>query len=88
MMLELLTVSVPGAALVVLVWGLLPAVIARAASRCLPRSDPRRSKLMSELYARPRMDQPFWATQQLERAIVESLVPRMLRKFQRTRRKG
>ena len=66
-----------------LLWGVFPALVTRLAAACYAAPDRRRLKLMRSLYLRPLIEQPFWAVQQLERAVVQALFPHVLRRWRK-----
>lgn len=58
---------------VVVVFGFAPGFCLRLIVRAYPRNDPRRSELIAELYAVPRIKRPLWVAEQLEVALFEGL---------------
>lgn len=90
-MVELLqtVASWPTLLLVVVVFGFAPGFCLRLIVLAYPRSDPRRSELIAELYAVPRIQRPLWVAEQLEVALFEGLSHRLraaLRQLARRRR--
>lgn len=75
MMAELLTtvVSLPTLLLVFVVFGFAPGFCLRLIVLAYPRSDPRRTELIAELYVVPRIERPLWVAEQLEVALFEGL---------------
>jgi hypothetical protein len=71
-------VSWPSLLLVVVVFGCAPGFFLRLFVLAYRRSDPRRAELIAELYAVPRIERPLWVAEQLEVALFEGLVPRVL----------
>ncbi|HEU0090023.1 MAG TPA: hypothetical protein VFQ77_20620 [Pseudonocardiaceae bacterium] len=81
--------SWPSLLLVVVVFGFAPGFCLRLIVLIYPRSDPRRTELIAELYAVPRIERPLWVAEQLEVALFEGLPRRLsaaLRWFARWRR--
>jgi hypothetical protein len=75
--------------LVVVVFGFAPGFCLRLLVRAYPRSDPRRTELIAELYTVPRIERPLWVAEQLETALFEGLPRRLsavLRRGARQRR--
>lgn len=63
--------------LAVVVFGFAPGFCLRLLVLIYPRSDPRRTELIAELYAVPRIQRPLWVAEQLETALFEGF-PRRL----------
>jgi hypothetical protein len=59
--------------LVIVVFGFAPGFCLRLIVLAYPRRDPRRSELIAELYAVPRIQRPLWVAEQLEVALFEGL---------------
>jgi hypothetical protein len=70
-------VSWPNMLLVLLVFGFAPGFCLRLIVLAYPRGDPRRSELIAELYAVPRIQRPLWVAEQLETALFEGLPHRL-----------
>ena len=64
---------------VMFVFGFAPGLLLRIIVLAFERSDPRRRELIAELYNVPRFHQPLWVAQQLEVALSEGLVPRLVK---------
>src|SRR6266700_3944563 len=60
-----------------LVFGFAPGALLRLIVLAFRRDDPRRSELLAELHAVPRLDRPFWVFEQLEVALSEGIWPRV-----------
>ena len=58
---------------VLVVFGLAPGPCLRLIVLAYPRGDPRRTELIAELYAVPRIQRPLWVAEQLEVALFEGL---------------
>jgi hypothetical protein len=69
--------SWPSLLLVVLVFGFAPGFCLRLIVLAYPRSDPRRTELIAELYTVPRIQRPLWVAEQLETALFEGLPHRL-----------
>ena len=65
--------SWPSLLLVVVVFGFAPGFCLRLLVLAYPRSDPRRTELIAELYTVPRIHRPLWVAEQLETALFEGL---------------
>lgn len=76
-MVELLDASWPGLLLVIVAFGFAPGFCLRIIVLAYPRSDVRRSELIAELYAVPRIQRPLWVSEQLEVALFEGLPQRL-----------
>jgi hypothetical protein len=78
-MTELLDVvaSWPSLILVIVVFGFTPGLCLRLLVLAYPRSDPRRTELIAELYAVPYIQRPLWVAEQLEVALFEGLPHRV-----------
>ena len=63
----------PTLGVALLVFGFAPGVALRLIVLFYRRGNPRRQELLGELYAVPRIERPFWVTEQLEVAIFEGL---------------
>jgi hypothetical protein len=63
--------------LVIVVFGFAPGFCLRLLVRAYPRSDPRRTELIAELYTVPRVERPLWVAEQLETALFEGLPHRL-----------
>jgi hypothetical protein len=63
--------------LIVVVFGIAPGLCLRLIVRAYPRSHPRRTELITQLYAMPRIQRLLWVAEQLEIALFEGLVPRV-----------
>jgi hypothetical protein len=73
--------SWPSLLLVVLVFGFAPGFCLRLLVLAYPRSDPRRTELIAELYVVPRIHRPLWVAEQLEIALCEGLPHRLAAVF-------
>ncbi len=71
-------VSWPTLLLVLLVFGFAPGAVLRLIVLAYPKGDPRRDELLAEVYAVPRVERPLWVAQQLEVAIFEGLMDRLV----------
>jgi hypothetical protein len=60
-------------------FGFAPGLVLRIIVLAFERSDPRRRELMAELYNVPRLERPFWVADQIEVALSEGLVPRLVK---------
>jgi hypothetical protein len=60
------------------VFGFLPGLVARLVALSFHKDDPRRRELVSEVYAVPRWERPFWVAEQLERALSEGIWERLI----------
>ncbi len=69
--------SWPSLLLVVLVFGFAPGFCLRLLVLAYPRSDPRRTELIAELYTVPRIQRPLWVAEQLETALFEGVPHRL-----------
>jgi hypothetical protein len=69
--------SWPSLLLVVLVFGFAPGFCLRLIVLTYPRSDPRRTELIAELYTVPRIQRPLWVAEQLETALFEGVPHRL-----------
>jgi hypothetical protein len=67
-----------------LVFGFAPGILLRVIILAFRRDDPRRSELLAELYAVPRLERPFWVVEQLEVALFEGIRERLAAIFRRT----
>ena len=67
----------PTLGVALLVFGFAPGVVLRLIMLCYRRGNPRRQELLSELYAVPRIERPFWVAEQLEVALFEGLRDRL-----------
>jgi hypothetical protein len=70
-----------GAVLIALVvWAVGPPLIVRLARMCYPPAHPHRlgRQLLDDLLARKPVDQLHWALQQLERGVLDELLPRIV----------
>jgi hypothetical protein len=65
--------SWPSLVLVLVVFGFAPGFCLRLIVLAYPRSDPRRTELIAELYAVPRIQRPLWVAEQLEVGLFEGL---------------
>ena len=74
-------VSWPSLGVALLVFGFAPGAVLRLIVLAFPRDDPRRRELLSELYAVPRIERPFWVFEQLELALFEGLRRRFARRM-------
>ncbi|MGH3784090.1 MAG: hypothetical protein ACRDRO_26595 [Pseudonocardiaceae bacterium] len=63
--------------LVFFVFGFAPGFCLRLIVLAYPRGDPRRTELIAELYAVPRIERPLWVAEQLEVALFEGLSHRV-----------
>lgn len=61
----------PSLFLAVVVFGFAPGFCLRLIVLAFPADDPRRTELIAELYAVPRIERPFWVAEQLEVALFE-----------------
>ncbi len=68
----------------VLIWGVLPGAAIRLIVRLYPKGHERRKELVSEVYAVPIWERPFWVASQLELGLVEGVTLR----HDRARRKS
>ncbi len=55
------------------VFGFAPGALLRLIVLAFRRDDPRRSELLAELHAVPRLERPFWVFEQLEVALFEGI---------------
>lgn len=63
--------------LVLVVFGFTPGFCLRLIVLAYPRNDPRRTELIAELYAEPRIQRPLWVAEQLEVGLFEGLGHRL-----------
>ncbi|TDD91965.1 hypothetical protein E1202_04325 [Saccharopolyspora karakumensis] len=70
---------------VIVAFGFVPGFCLRLIVLMYPHNDPRRTELVSELYAVPRAERPLWVAEQLEAALFEGLVKRLASVVQRVR---
>lgn len=70
--------SWPTFLLLLMVYGFAPGAVLRLIVLAYPKGDPRRDELLAEVYAVPRAERPFWVAQQLEVAIFEGLMERLI----------
>lgn len=63
--------------LIVVVFGIAPRLCLRLIVRAYPRSHPRRTELITQLNAVPRIQRLLWVAEQLEIALFEGLAPRV-----------
>lgn len=76
-MTEMISLLLGGTGLLaLLLFGLVPAFVVRLVALCFPESDERRAEMIAEFRAVPRLDQPFWALQQVERIFFEAIPAR------------
>jgi hypothetical protein len=61
-----------------LVFGFAPGALLRVVVLAFRRDDPRRSELLAELHAVPRLERPFWVLEQLEVALFEGVWDRIV----------
>ncbi len=66
-----------------LVFGFAPGALLRLIVLVFRRDDPRRSELLAELHAVPRLERPFWVVEQLEVVLFEGIWNRRLREGSR-----
>ena len=66
-------VSWPMFIIALLVFGFAPGAMLRLIVLAFRKDDPRRSELLAELHAVPRIERPFWVFEQLEVALFEGL---------------
>jgi len=71
----------PSLLVVVVVFGLAPGLCLRLIVLGYPPADPRRSELIAELYAVPRIQRPLWVAEQLEVTLFEGLGHRTYRRY-------
>jgi hypothetical protein len=64
-------------AVALLVFGFAPGALLRMIVLAFHRDDPRRSELLAELHAVPRIERPFWVVEQLEVALFEGILGRL-----------
>jgi hypothetical protein len=64
--------------IILLVFGFAPGALLRLIVLAFRRDDLRRSELLAELHAVPRLERPFWVFEQLEVALSEGIWPRIL----------
>jgi hypothetical protein len=69
--------SWPSLLLVIVVFGFAPGFCLRLLVLIYPRSDPRRTELIAELYTVPHIQRPLWVAEQLETALFEGLPHRL-----------
>jgi DNA-binding transcriptional MerR regulator len=74
-------VSWPTLVVALFAFGFAPGAVLRLIVLAFPRDDPRRRELLSELYAVPRIERPFWVIEQLEVGLFEGLRGRLARKM-------
>jgi hypothetical protein len=75
--------SWPALLIALLAFGFAPGIALRIIVLAFKRSDPRRQELLAELYNIPRHDRPFWVAEQLEVALSEGLLPRLVKMVKR-----
>jgi hypothetical protein len=63
--------------LVLLVFGFAPGALLRLIVLAFHRDDPRRSEMLAELHAVPRLERPLWVVEQLEVALSEGVWERI-----------
>jgi hypothetical protein len=68
----------PAFLLALLVFGFAPGAVLRLVVRAFQPDDPRRSELLAELHAVPRLERPFWVLEQLEVALFEGIWGRVV----------
>jgi hypothetical protein len=61
-----------------LVFGFAPGAVLRLIVFAFHRDDPRRSELLAEVHAVPRLERPFWVLEQLEVALFEGVWGRVV----------
>ncbi|WP_410619073.1 hypothetical protein [Amycolatopsis sp. cmx-8-4] len=66
-------------------YGFAPGFVLRLLVRLYPKQDPRRTELVAELYAVPRLSRPFWVADALAAVLIEGL-PRRIKAVQDRRR--
>ena len=66
----------PAFGVALFVFGLAPGAALRLIVLAFRRDDPRRRELLAELRAVPRIERPFWVSEQLEIALFEGLSSR------------
>ena len=64
--------------LVLVVFGFAPRFVLRFIVLAFHREDPRRRELLAEIHGVPRLERPVFVFEQLERALVEGLVERLV----------
>ena len=64
--------------LVLVVFGFAPRFVLRFIVLAFHRDDPRRRELLAEIHHVPRLERPVFVFEQLERALVEGLVERLV----------
>jgi hypothetical protein len=79
--------SWPTLLLIVVVFGFAPGFCLRLIVLAYLRNDPRRAKLIAELYAVPRVQRPLWVAEQLEVALFEGLAHRISAALRRLTRR-
>jgi len=72
------TDALPALLLGLLVFGFAPGALLRLLVLAFHRDDPRRSELLAELHAVPRLERPFWVLEQLEVALFEGMWERIV----------
>ena len=75
--------SVPALLTALFTFGFAPGLVLRIIVLAFKRSDPRRQELLAELYNIPRIDRPFWVVEQVEVALSEGLIPRLVKLVKR-----
>jgi DNA-binding transcriptional regulator YiaG len=68
-----------------LVFGFAPGAVLRMIVLAFRRDDPRRTELLAELPHVPRIERPFWVSEQLEVALFEGLAGRVIELVSRKR---
>ena len=68
----------PAFLVALLVFGFAPGAVLRLIVLAFHRDDPRRSELLAEIHAVPRLERPFWVLEQLEVALFEGIWGRVV----------
>jgi hypothetical protein len=63
---------------VLVVFGFAPGALLRLIVLAFHRDDPRRSEMLAELHGVPRLERPLWVVEQLEVALFEGVLERVV----------